>query len=306
MVDIAQLKDLIVNGVGRFIGKVYASEFIGKLTGNADTATSASKATGVVDYGATSKTIQIGYGGSGATTDNLTHIAGYIENGTRIKDVSKDVLKSWLGLGSLAYSSATIPTIPSSLPANGGNSSTVNGHTVNSDVPANAKFTDTWRPLGNTADTACAGNDSRLSNARPASDVYAWAKATTKPSYTKSEVGLGNVDNTADADKSVKNADKLYNKSNDYYGVWLGVMTISKGTGAGMSQSVAEDPLHRYIKPTSIIDIYYDDNSVQYASEIGMLYNIQESGGIYYLSIAPKKDVVKQDIVIQNILVRNP
>ena len=33
--------------------------------------------------------------------------------------------------------------IPTELPANGGNSSTVNGHTVNSDVPANAKFTDT-------------------------------------------------------------------------------------------------------------------------------------------------------------------
>lgn len=33
--------------------------------------------------------------------------------------------------------------IPTELPANGGNSSTVNGHTVDSDVPANAKFTDT-------------------------------------------------------------------------------------------------------------------------------------------------------------------
>lgn len=40
----------------------------------------------------------------------------------------------------------------------------------------------------------------------PASDVYAWAKASTKPSYTKSEVGLGNVDNTADSNKSVKYA----------------------------------------------------------------------------------------------------
>lgn len=40
----------------------------------------------------------------------------------------------------------------------------------------------------------------------PASDVSAWAKAATKPSYTKSEVGLGNVDNTADAEKSVKYA----------------------------------------------------------------------------------------------------
>lgn len=40
----------------------------------------------------------------------------------------------------------------------------------------------------------------------PASDVSAWAKAATKPTYTKSEVGLGNVDNTADANKSVKYA----------------------------------------------------------------------------------------------------
>ena len=40
----------------------------------------------------------------------------------------------------------------------------------------------------------------------PASDVYAWAKAATKPTYTKAEVGLGNVDNTADSAKSVKYA----------------------------------------------------------------------------------------------------
>lgn len=40
----------------------------------------------------------------------------------------------------------------------------------------------------------------------PASDVSSWAKAATKPSYSKAEVGLGNVDNTADANKSVKYA----------------------------------------------------------------------------------------------------
>ena len=32
---------------------------------------------------------------------------------------------------------------PSSLPANGGNADTVNGHSVNADVPENAVFTDT-------------------------------------------------------------------------------------------------------------------------------------------------------------------
>lgn len=40
----------------------------------------------------------------------------------------------------------------------------------------------------------------------PASDVSAWAKAASKPSYTKAEIGLGNVDNTADSAKSVKYA----------------------------------------------------------------------------------------------------
>ena len=36
-----------------------------------------------------------------------------------------------------------IPTIPTSLPANGGNAATVGGFTVGTNVPANAKFTDT-------------------------------------------------------------------------------------------------------------------------------------------------------------------
>lgn len=75
--------------------------------------------------------------------------------------------------------------------------------------PAWRDDANSYRPLGTTADTACAGNDSRLSNARPASDVHDWAKASSKPSYTKSEVGLGNVDNTADANKTVDSAYRI-------------------------------------------------------------------------------------------------
>lgn len=127
------------------LGNVDNTADANKSVKHATSAGSATKATGVVDFGSTGKTIQIGYGGDGISGDNIKFIAGYTAgNGSdvnaKIKDVSKDALKSWLGLGSLAYSSATIPT---SLPANGGNSSTVNGHTVNSNVPANAKFTDT-------------------------------------------------------------------------------------------------------------------------------------------------------------------
>jgi hypothetical protein len=36
--------------------------------------------------------------------------------------------------------------------------------------------------------------DSRLTNARPASDVYAWAKAATKPSYAWTEIGSKPID----------------------------------------------------------------------------------------------------------------
>jgi hypothetical protein len=36
--------------------------------------------------------------------------------------------------------------------------------------------------------------------------VPSWAKAETKPSYTKSEIGLSDVDNTSDLNKPVSNA----------------------------------------------------------------------------------------------------
>lgn len=66
-------------------------------------------------------------------------------------------------------------------------------YSLSKSVPSDADFTNTWRPLGTTADTACAGNDSRLSDSRPASDVYSWAKASSKPSYTHNEIGAGDL-----------------------------------------------------------------------------------------------------------------
>lgn len=87
-----------------------AGTIITSATIGSQNVASATKASGVVDYGNTANTIQIGYGGAGATTSNLTHIAGYLRGGKQIKDVSKDVLKSWLG----------------SLPASGGTASAAN------------------------------------------------------------------------------------------------------------------------------------------------------------------------------------
>lgn len=81
-------------GSGSF-ANVRANKFIGSLDGNATTAT---KATGVTDYKDASRTIQVGYAGDGLNTSNLTHIAGYTDNGTKIKNVNKSVMQSWLGV----------------------------------------------------------------------------------------------------------------------------------------------------------------------------------------------------------------
>lgn len=66
---------------------------------------SANSAIGVVDYNQTGKTIQIGYSGTGITGDQIKYIAGYTYGSgnvnAKIKDVSKDALKAWLGLSSV-------------------------------------------------------------------------------------------------------------------------------------------------------------------------------------------------------------
>ena len=136
------------------------------------------------------------------------------------------------------------------------------GYTIAKSVPADAKFTDTntWRGIQNnlTSDST----DQSLSAAQgkalktlvdgkapishthkksqitdfpssmPASDVYAWAKAATKPSYTKAEVGLGNVDNTADKDKSVKYATSAGSATTGLNGVSTCIFDSSSNNGS--------------------------------------------------------------------------
>ena len=149
-----------------------------KYATSAGSAGSATKATGVVDYGATDKIIEIGYGGNGISGGNIKYIAGYTTGDgygvtAKIKDVSKDDLKSWIGLGSAAYSatSAFAPsshTHPYAGAASSGGSATsavkldtltagsttqpvyfTGGkpaactYTLGKSVPSNAKFTDT-------------------------------------------------------------------------------------------------------------------------------------------------------------------
>ena len=112
---------------------------------------SANSAIGVVDYNQTSKIIQIGYSRAGITGDQIKYIAGYTDGSgnvnAKIKDVSKDALKSWLGLGSLAYSSSSIPTNLSQLNNDKGFvTGSVSGNTITING-VSTTWTNTWRGI---------------------------------------------------------------------------------------------------------------------------------------------------------------
>lgn len=115
----ANLGNLIVRGVTRILGDAYANKFIGNLQGNADTATSAIKAstadsatsatsankasiaTAVQDYGTSDyREIKIGYRGSGLSSSTITYAVGFTDGGTKIKNISKDEFRNWLATAS--------------------------------------------------------------------------------------------------------------------------------------------------------------------------------------------------------------
>ena len=81
-----------------------------------------------------------------ATLETLKRLVTNSNN----KYATKDSLSTVATTGNYSDLKGT----PTSLPANGGNASTVNGHTVLSNVPANAKFTDTVYTHPNSGVTA--------------------------------------------------------------------------------------------------------------------------------------------------------
>lgn len=119
----------------------------------------------------------------------------------------------------------------------------------------------------------------------PASDVKAWAKAETKPAYTKSEVGLGNVDNTADSAKDVKHA-----KSADSV-AWSGV--TGKPTtlvGYGITDAFGDNKLlASWANPWEGYDHYEEVSKGYITGEKGgdiITPVIQDYVGQYTLSFA--------------------
>ena len=105
------------------------------------------------------------------------------------------------------------------------------------------------------------GNDTRLTDARNAADVSAWAKATTKPSYTASEVGLGNVDNTSDSTKktnftgSIASGNTGFVTGGDVYTGLSGKLDTSlKGAHNGLAELDSNG-----LVPSTQLPSYVDD-----------------------------------------------
>ncbi len=99
---------------------------------------------------------------------------------------------------------------PTSLPANGGDSATVNGKTVAENVPAGAKFTDTtYSEITEAEINTGTASTLRTITARRVTFILSKVSALINSAIaglTKADVGLGNVDNTSDADKPVSTA----------------------------------------------------------------------------------------------------
>ena len=102
------------------------------ITGNAG---SANKAVGVVDYGDGSSIIKIGYAGKGLNASQVTHIAGYYGSNRYIKDVSKEVLRTWLGINNVDNTADANKSVKYATSA--GNADTVDGYhaSYNSNTP---------------------------------------------------------------------------------------------------------------------------------------------------------------------------
>lgn len=87
---------------------------------------------------------------SNARANIGAQIAGSYASSTHNHD-DKYQAKGSYASASHTHTKSQITDFPTSMPANGGNSSTVNDHTVNSNVPANAKFTDTTYAIATTS-----------------------------------------------------------------------------------------------------------------------------------------------------------
>lgn len=133
-------------------------------------------------------------------------------------------------LKSHTHTKSQISDFPTSMPANGGNAYTVNGHTVAANVPANAKFTDTIYTHPSTHPASMITTDSTHRFVTD-SQVSLWNNKASTSVATQSANGLMSaadkkkVDNIASTTKTIT----IYSSDwqNGYYTLFDSLITAT-------------------------------------------------------------------------------
>lgn len=134
------------------------------------------------------------------------------------------------------------------------------------------------------------GNDTRLTDSRNAKDVYSWAKASTKPTYTKSEVGLGNVDNTSDATKktnftgSIASGNTGFVTGGDAYTALSGKLNANlKGVANGVAELDSTGKVPSSQLPSFVDDVIEVDDyaHLPITGESGKIYVTKDTNKTY-------------------------
>ena len=227
---------------------------------------SANSAIGVVDYGQTNKTIQIGYSGTGISGDQIKYIAGYTDgNGNvnaKIKDVSKDALKKWLGIDSLDNNN--IPTKLSQLINDKGFvTGSVSGNTITING-VSTTWANTWRGIQNNL-TSSSTSDSLSANQgrilkglidgkANSSHTHNWSQISNVPVATTSQSGIMSA-----ADKTKLNEISLH------------VPTLSQAPTSS-TLTFVENGTTKQFKIGDICRVA--DSSSKYGYKFYQLYNI--------------------------------
>lgn len=176
----AQLGNLIVNGVSRLLSKLYVSDsvtapnFIGKLTGNADTATKLTSSAG--------SATQPVYFNDGKPVAITYTLGKSVPADAKFTDTN-----TWRGVQNNLTSTATDQSL-----------SAAQGKVLKDLIDGKA-------PTSHTHSQYYDSTISRTKGTVLAAPASANGVATFR-TLTKSDVGLGSVDNTADSAKSVKYA----------------------------------------------------------------------------------------------------
>lgn len=254
--------------------------------------------TGVVDYGdSNGSTIKVGYHGASLTKDKLMNIAGYAKDGnqTVIKDVDRGVLQSWINLNEMIN---TQLTTGSSTPSDndfyisqyaGGGATTTTYHRR----PISAL----WNYIKSKADAVYSAKSHTHTKSQitdfPASlknptALTIQTNGTTAATYdgsaaktvniTKDNIGLGNVDNTADKNKSVASAAKLTTARTVSGGSDITLSFNYDGSGNSTANigfysckhivgNTNNYPFHRFAKLDNLTSAYTDRTMLVYITQ---------------------------------------